>query len=366
MTDSSRSAWPTLGHENESSVKRPAALRERANSNLDPGVPVFIPNPQAPTYVSPAVPRVELNPRTRLQDQEDPQSFHQQRQLPRQIFVPPLLAQHEVYDPHESDHYFDRHQRVVATLPLSPFPFNASSIAHVDTCHPAIDTNVAAFFEELNPFINVPVKEAETAKKIKQSGRAARWREKKAFEADQRAQIESPDISYYEDGEVVGRAHELAPGSVDENEWKFEKPLPLPLKTQAYGPGFCRADGSWVKTSAIRDDGRDRAAFELHHRVGLNRQQSHGNKAPIKPIARLMHEEVRGQWYSNERAAIRLNESMSGYATRVAEMKDMSEQELESLMRDREIGTKVKEIALIYQGVTFPLQKEYCGNGIWR
>lgn len=35
---------------------------------------------------------------------------------------------------------------------------------------------------------------------------------------------------------------------------------------------------------------------------------------------------------------VRLNDSMSGYAQRVAEMNEMSEEDLELLIRDRQIG----------------------------
>ncbi|TID19100.1 Cell division control protein 48 [Venturia nashicola] len=346
-----------MDHANESSAKRPA-LHQRTSSNLDPGVPVFIPNPQAPTYVSPAVPKVELNPQKRRQEQKEPQYFHQQQHLALQAYIPPPLIQLEVHDSRESGFRFDPYQQVVASLPLSSFRLNPGTVAHVNNLGPTIDSNVAALFEEAIPFVDIHVNEPETQKKIKQSSRAARWREKKAFEAGQKAQIESSNVPYYENGGTVP-----APGSVDESELKFEEPLAAQTHT---APGFCRADGSWINTSAIHDDGSDRAAFELHHRVGLNRQQPHRKEAPIKPIARLMHEEIRERWFSNDRPAIRLNESMSGYARRVVEMLDMSEQQLELLIRDREVGMKVKEIALIYQGVIYPQQKEYYGHGVWR
>ncbi|KAE9968627.1 hypothetical protein EG328_007342 [Venturia inaequalis] len=351
-------AWPTLGHADESSAKRPH-LRQRASSNLDPGVPVFIPNPQP--YVRPIV----LRPQTRRQEQEDPQYFHHQRHLSLQTSVPHSHTRPAVDGTRKSDHHLDPYQQGLATQPLSPFPFpiNPNAIASVNTFHQAIDANVAAFFQGPNPFIDDQVKEPDTQKKIKQSSRAARWREKKAFEAGQKAQIEKSNIACYDNGEVVGHSHNLAPSNVDESELKFEEPLPPNTELT---PVFRRADGSWVNTSAVHDDGRDRAAFELHHRVGLNRQQAHRKKAPMKPIARLMHEEIQERWFSNDRPVVCLNESMSGYAKRVGEMKDMSEQELELLMRDREVGMKVKEIALVYQGIQFPLQKEYYGDGVWR
>lgn len=323
------------------------------------------------------VTKIELNPQTRPQEinlnplksyGQDKQNSHQQRHLPenydlRQSFVPPPLTQIEVHEHYEHDQSFDPYQQGV--VPFPPFPIDPSTLVH--TFHQAFDPiATAAFFEGPNPFIGAPeVKELEY-KNIKQCSRAARWREKKAFEANQRAQIANSNISFFENGEFVGhypKALEFAPSSVDESEWKFEEPLPL--KTHP-APGFCREDGSWVNTSAIRDDGQDRATYELQHRIGLNRQQHYLKKAPIKPIARLLHEEIREQWFSNDRPVVRLNESMSGYAKRVAEMKDMSEEDLELLVRDRQAGMRVKEIALVYQGVNFPLQKEYFGDGVWR
>lgn len=371
MTNFSRSAWPTLvqAKEKESPAKRPA-LRQRASSNLDPAVPVFVPNPQV-------VPKIELNPQTRPQEislnplnlySQEKQNSHQQRHLPedyepRQSFVAPPLTQLEVHKHYEHDQSFDPCQQ--SGVPFSPFPIDPSPLAHINGFHQAFDSIATAFFEGPNPFIGAAeVKEPEH-KNIKQCSRAARWREKKAFEANQRAQIANSNISF-ENGEFVGHypeALEFAPSSVDESEWKFEEPLPP--KTHP-APGFCREDGSWVNTSAIRDDGQDRAAYELQHRVGLNRQQHYLKKAPIKPIARLLHKEIREQWFSNDRPLVRLNETMFGYAKRVAEMKDMSEEDLELLVRDRQAGVRVKEIALVYQGVQFPLQKEYFGDGVWR
>lgn len=317
----------------DSQAKGPS-LRERSGSNLDPAVPAFIPNPNAPAYVDRDASKNEFNPQVRHQEQGASQYFNQQLHVPENhdrfpTFAPRPHPQSELRKPQQSHHRFGPSKQAVG----------------------------AAFQEAYDskgpkPLIEVHAKEPQTQKRIKQGGRAAVWREKKAFEDTQKAQMTDPNFAFYE-MEFTGsypEAPEITASSFDESEWKFEEPLPL--KTHP-APGFCREDGTWVNVETIRDDGRDRAAYELQHRVGLNRQQTRSRWAPIKPIARLFFEEVQQQWFSNDRPVVRLNESMSGYAQRVAEMSEMSEEDLELLMRDREIGVKVRELALVYQGVKF-------------
>lgn len=70
---------------------------------------MFIPNPNAPTYVNRNVPKNEFNPQARRQEQGEPQHFNQQRHVPRnhdrfQTFVPRPLTQLGVREPHQSNY----------------------------------------------------------------------------------------------------------------------------------------------------------------------------------------------------------------------------------------------------------------------
>ncbi|QDS77111.1 hypothetical protein FKW77_000893 [Venturia effusa] len=365
------STWLILDHslENELHAKRPI-LHQRASSNLDPAVPIFVPNPQAPIYVSPAVPKTNLTPQTRDQETQYPyQQNHLSDHEPRTSFIPPpiSIAQQEIHGHRVTHHRLEPSHRSVAPRTFPQYLPDPTVLAQIDALNQVCGPNVtAAFLESTKPTRDASdVKEPEMQKNIKYSSRAARWREKKALEGNQRAQAAgSTVVSFFEDSKLIGHRREVyrevVLSSIDENEWNYEDHLPPKTQTAA---GLCREDGSWANISEICDDGHDRATFELQHRVNLNRQTF--RKAPIKPVARLLHEEILEQWFRTGRSLVRMSQSMSGYAKRAAEMTAMSEEDLELLMRDKQVGIRLKDMALIYQGVTYKLQKEYFGNDVW-
>lgn len=359
-----RSDWLILGHAKAKVAKSPA-LGPRAVLDLDPEAPGFV--PQASPYHSPDEPKIDLFPQTRRQTGQQLLNFQQhhfpKNFVPRNSLIQPrnTLNQPSIQEDAEQGRLLNTFEQNVSYPEPNPHVFdpNNGHLHHLQNFQHLLGPPVSTFLEG-NPYMVAQEGHDPESHKFGKESRTARWREKKAFEMSQRQQIHTTSqfpthgALLFENGGISGHimeSHEPAEptsSSMDESEWKFDSNLP-----RYPAPSFCREDGTWANTSEIHDDGYDRATYELQHRVGLNRQHSRSPKAPVKPIACLLHEEIREQWFSVCRPTVRLNESMSGFARRVAEMKEMSEEDLELLMGDRQPGMKVKEMALVYQGVRF-------------
>lgn len=375
MAHLNRSNWPTLEQSIVPTTKRPIP-RPRTDSNLDPKAPGFV--PQVPRFsdISPEVAKPSLVSQNRRQIKQQSR-FSKQRSLLKPLYSCDTRAQlasrdyaalNSIEDPRDERaprsqnprHFRDPGDQRNSLLQYPRYLFNQYDSPHSLLQTPQHRLNLGApTFLESNLYIDMQEGQEPEPQKYGKNERTARWRERKDFEKSQFIQRASTtQYPVHEDpahnlcifGEQNLKAHEPRSITVDETNWTIHDTNFFPTNAPNV---FNRPNRNWVDASEIRDNGNDRATFELQHRVALNRTHLKEPRTPIKPIARLLHEEIREQWFSVYRPTVCLTESMSGYARRVAEMNEMDEEDLELLMQDKEPGMKVKDIVLVYQGVSY-------------
>jgi hypothetical protein len=375
MAHLNRTDWPTLEQSTVPTTKR-LIPHSRTDSSLDPKAPGFVPQVPRFSSISPEVEKPSLVPQNRHQIKQQSRYF-QQRSLLKPLYSCDTRAQLASRDHASLDFIEDpRDERAPRSqnprpsrdprdqrnsplqYPLDLFNQHDSLHSHLQNPQHRLNPGASTFLKG-NLRINMQEGQEPESQKYGKNGRTARWRERKTFEKSQFLQHASATpYPAHEDpahnlcifGEQNLKAHELRSTNVDETQWTVHDANIFPTYARNV---FDRPNRNWVNGSEIHDDGNDRATFELQHRVALNRTHLKEPKTPIKPIARLLHEEIREQWFSVYRPTVRLTESMSGYARRVAEMNEMDEEDLELLMQDKEPGMKVKEIVLVYQGVSY-------------